>query len=771
MPAWVDRWLRPREGWLSLVLLFVMLLALSWSTQSAKWLPQLEFLTAVAFFGVVLGALLGLSRLSVVLTLPIGAVAGTGIVLWTVGGEYFTELGQIGRLLAMRSETVDWFRTVVERGYPPQLVPYALGLGILMWVTAFTAGYAIYRHHRVLDAILLVGGTLIANLSATRDNLIGYLVLFVLAALLLWLRGSLVTREESWVRRRVTENLEVPAAIMRSGILFIAVSITLSWTLTSVAHAAPLEGVWNNLDGVWSNVRDELAGYFSPLGGGNTRFTGPVFGNSFVISNQWNSADSAVMTVYADHPQYMRATIYDIYTGHGWDQSPSSTRRVAAQDPFFADDVPTPERPDLANLDAFVPTAVRVHIDGSLGGNVFTPIGSFGAFPDSARLPAIVRQLDAGPFLAGIQAAGTLPKGKEYDIGSLVSNATAAQLSAAGTLYPGGNFIATYLQLPSSVTEDTKRRARQVVDDAGAKTPYAMAHALADYLRSSSNGLTYSTKTTLPDDPKQDVVDYFLFTSQSGFCEYYASAMVVMARSLGIPARLAEGYLPGESAGPNTYRVQAKDAHAWAEVYFPGYGWQIFEATKSIPSAVRVPGVAEPSATGGPTPSFGGILHGAEELPSGVGSIDPVPGAFGPGEEPPATGAQGGNILIISFLALLVLAVALWRLRRLRRSWRFLPPGDRQWQRLAAAAGRAGISQRPTETYYEYAGWLEEQIPTRSGEIRIIADGKVWESYSGRKMTRTVISTIEGAWKRLQLPLAWLAIRRRLRALWPKRPR
>jgi transglutaminase-like putative cysteine protease len=771
VPAWLDRWLRPREGWLSLVLLFVMLLALSWSTQSAKWLPRLEFLAAVAFFGVLLGAILGLSRLSVVFTLPIAALAGTGIVLWTIGGEYFTALGQIGRLLALRTETIDWFRTVVERGYPPQVVPYAIGLGILMWVTAFIAAYTIYRHHRVMDAILLVGATLIANMTATITDLIGYLVLFVLAALLLWLRGSLVTREESWVRRRVTENLEVPAAIMRSGILFIAVSITLAWTLTSVAHAAPLEGVWNNLDGVWNNVRDGLAGYFSPLGGGNTRFSGPVFGNSFVISNQWNSADSSVMTVYADHPQYMRATIYDIYTGHGWDQSPSSTRRVAPQDPFFADDVPTPERPDLANLDAFVPTAVRVHIDGSLGGNVFTPIGTFGAFPDSARLPVIVRQLDAGPYLAGIQASGSLPKGKEYDTGSYVSNATAAQLAAAGTVYPPGNFIATYLQLPASVTEQTRSLALQVVDAAGAKTPYAMAQALADYLRSSSNGLTYSTKTTLPDDPKQDVVDYFLFTSQSGFCEYYASAMVVMARSLGIPARLAEGYTPGESSGPHTYVIQAKDAHAWAEIYFPGYGWQIFEATKSIPSAVRLRGVAQPSPTGGPVPSFTGIPHGVEELPSAVGSINPVPGGFGPGEQPPATGAQGGNILIISFLALLVLAVALWRLRRLRRSWRFLPPGDRQWQRLAAAAGRAGISQRPTETYYEYAEWLEQQIPARSVEIRTIAEGKVWESYSGRTMTRTVISAIERAWKRLELPLVWLTVRRRLRALWPQRSR
>ncbi len=81
-----------------------------------------------------------------------------------------------------------------------------------MWVTAFIAAYTMYRHHRVLDAILLVGALLIANMSATLTDLFPYLVLFMLAALLLWLRAALIGREEGWQRRRVNENSEVPAA-------------------------------------------------------------------------------------------------------------------------------------------------------------------------------------------------------------------------------------------------------------------------------------------------------------------------------------------------------------------------------------------------------------------------------------------------------------------------------------------------------------------------------------------------------------------------------
>ncbi len=94
MPEGMRRYLQPREGWLSAALLMVMLLSLSWSVQRAEWLEQTEFLVPIAFFALLLGTVLALSPLSVTLTLPISAVVGAGIVLWTIGGEYFAELPQ-----------------------------------------------------------------------------------------------------------------------------------------------------------------------------------------------------------------------------------------------------------------------------------------------------------------------------------------------------------------------------------------------------------------------------------------------------------------------------------------------------------------------------------------------------------------------------------------------------------------------------------------------------------------------------------------------------
>ena len=79
------------------------------------------------------------------------------------------------------------------------------------------------------------------------------------------------------------------------------------------------------------------------------------------------------------------------------------------------------------------------------------------------------------------------------------------------------------------------------------------------------------------------------------------------------------------------------------------------------------------------------------------------------------------------------------------------------------------MAQRPSETIYEYAGWLEEQIPKQRPQIRTIADGKVWQTYSGKGVTSDLIARMESAWKRLQWPMVWLAVRRRMRGILPSR--
>ena len=162
-----------------------------------------------------------------------------------------------------------------------------------------------------------------------------------------------------------------------------------------------------------------------------------------------------------------------------------------------------------------------------------------------------------------------------------------------------------YLQLPGDITPRTKDLAKKIASDI--TSPYDIANAVTQYLRTN---IVYELSIDQP-PPKQERIDWFLFDYQRGFCNYYASAEVILLRTLGIPARMAVGFAQGErkvsdtnqppiGVGPvsndtqsndtSTYVVRQKDAHAWPEVFFPGIGWVEFEPTVSQPDIARIPG-------------------------------------------------------------------------------------------------------------------------------------------------------------------------------------
>ncbi len=759
MPEIRERLRPPRAGWQGVSLLAVMVLALAWSIQGAAWLDRLDFVVPIGLFAIGCGALVGLLRTSIVFTLPLGAALGAAFLIWTIGGEYHGTLDDLGRLVALRQDLIGWTVTVLDTGYPSEMSPYALGLGALLWGTAFTASYVVYRYHRVLDAILLLGALMVANVSATLTPLLGHLVLFVAAALLLWLHSSLVARQDGWQRRRVNENVEVTASIMRSGILFGAGTVALAWILTSVAVATPLTGAWSSLDGVWTDVRDQFEGVFGSLTNPQSRITGSTFGPAFTVTGEWVSNDAEVLVLAAERPLYLRTRTYDEYTGRGWVQTEGPRRSVPAGTPLFSG--ATTEWPLVE--EALRLESIGIEMRQTVGRNLFS-----GGSPLRLFIGANVMEPDGYPLLGSLEADAPIGSGEAYELITAISEATRADLASAGTDYPA-EITALYLD-DTGVTERVAALAREVTE--GAETPFEQANALADFLRSAE--FTYSTVgPTVPDGA--DLVDTFLFAEgdkyRTGYCQYFASSMALMARSLGIPARVAVGFAPGEAAGDGLWLVREANAHAWVEIYFPGYGWEIFESTRSIPGVFRSSG--DPDASVGrqqlpvsrwleediPLPVPPG---GVEALPSPViapGAIDPD----NPELADAANASRTRNALIVGVIVLVGLGLLWWRLQRLQRRWRLLPPGERAWQQLTLAAERAGIGPRPSETIYEYAAWLEEQLPEHRQPIREVANGKVWQAYSGRSMTAFAAHALDRASAKLRLPLIGLAIRRSFR--------
>ncbi|MHB8485705.1 MAG: transglutaminase TgpA family protein [Candidatus Acidiferrales bacterium] len=158
-----------------------------------------------------------------------------------------------------------------------------------------------------------------------------------------------------------------------------------------------------------------------------------------------------------------------------------------------------------------------------------------------------------------------------YDAVSQVPMVLPQQLRDAPSVYPA-DISSTYLQLPR-LDPRVKQLAEQIT--AHAPTPYDKASNIALYLRTR-----FGYTLNLSDMNHRDPLAYFLFVKRAGNCEYFASAMVVMLRALGIPARYATGFLAGEYNDlAHDYIVRGSDAHSWVEAYFPGYGWITFDPT------------------------------------------------------------------------------------------------------------------------------------------------------------------------------------------------
>jgi len=130
-----------------------------------------------------------------------------------------------------------------------------------------------------------------------------------------------------------------------------------------------------------------------------------------------------------------------------------------------------------------------------------------------------------------------------------------------------------YTWISESTPESVKRLAGVITEEC--ETDYDRVVAIRDYLR---NNHQYTlSPSRVPDD--RDFVEWFLYEDRRGYCTYYATAMTVMLRTLGIPARYVEGFVMPESNDEGIYTITSRHAHAWVEVYFQGFGWLIFEPT------------------------------------------------------------------------------------------------------------------------------------------------------------------------------------------------
>jgi len=379
-------------------------------------------------------------------------------------------------------------------------------------------------------------------------------------------------------------------------------------------------------------------------------------------------------------PLYLFAASYDRYDGSGW----SSTALPGL--PFGPGGRGALSSPPGAGAQDVVTLAVTAQRPQTEILTAGTPLEARRAAPGRTAVRAL--RLPGAPpgEIAGLQAEPPLPESAEY-VSSGVESAASTSLDRATVARDP--WLAPYLELPPTVTQRTRDLATRVA--AGAASDYARVVAVQRYLLSH-----YAYDQNIAAPPRgEDGVDYFLFVAQRGYCDYFASAMVVMLRSLSIPARLVVGYVAHTPGSDGAYTVRESDAHAWVEVYFAGLGWQRFDPT---------PGGAAPQAEATSSPVATATAAATQEpLPSSVR----LPEQTSSAATRQRTGGSSDTIaiaLLAGLSALIVVAGLVWLVRRLLRDER--RAALLAWAALVAVARLVWRPRARAETAREYAAAL-----------------------------------------------------------------
>lgn len=566
------------RDWLSSGLLFLLLQVAAARLVATDWAPFLYFPETLAALGVVLGIGLGLSRFGR-RAVTFLVVCYTAVLLpWQLTGavteEYFLDrLGHVGRVLLVS------LNQFLQRQPVKEPLLFILFVCLVFWLISVAAGYWLARYGAVLASIGLAGGGLVIVQAYANYQPRGswWLAVFCLLALLLVGRVRYLRSMKDWTQRRVFVKEESWSNIVGSLLMTGALAILIAWLIpTSPASVQAASDSWNSIA---RPLRDRLSNAVTSLSGPYGKPGSNYYGSTLNLGQTAASGDDVVFTVKpVQGPQstiryYWQGRVYDVYTQGRWSESSDSS--IVFQ----------PRAGDLKIPDLDGRSAALLDITSQFPSQNLMYAPSSVVWVDRpANVAAVLAAPESYDALYW-EARAAVPKGGTYEVKVELSNPTVEQLRAAGETYPAW-INNHYLEVPASIRPDLQRLAQTVT--VGTDNAYDKAAAITSYLRAS---LQYST--TVPAAPQgQDPTLWVLQTYKKAFCNYYASAEVLLLRSIGIPARLAVGFAHGELQD-GTYTVRRRDSHAWPEVYFPGYGWVEFEPTVNQDPLVRPGGNAQ----------------------------------------------------------------------------------------------------------------------------------------------------------------------------------
>jgi transglutaminase-like putative cysteine protease len=462
---------------------------------------------------------------------------------------------------------------------------------------------------------------------------------------------------------------------------------------------------WNGLNNAWTNLLNGRISLQNP-GSMLQSYQPPTdfFGNQLMITGSVHLPTGVVLTYNSNKgPQYLEGFTYNQFDGHTWTTSVDSQRpQMFAPNTSLLQDI---QHPDYTNVTTDV---TMLHPPEGVKHYIFAP-----AQPTQFDVSTIV--YSDGTATAWTQA-NPFVLNEEYHVTSLVPPTDPTlymgiPLPTANQEYwssdPNNDLLTTsYLHVPSDLSSKEMQTLKNWTQ--GLTDTYSVLKAIETHL-SDQNTFTYSVDN--PSVPTNvDAVDWLLQT-RKGYCTYYATAMSVMARQLGIPTRVVSGFSQGQyDTHSRTWVVRGNDAHSWVQAYLPGFGWMSFDPTPGFSTTLKG-GTSTPPPTVTPSPTH----PVATTTPMTKKTVTPpLPSSHGTGGTP-AGGLMNSTMLLafslitlgLSLLFLLVALGSYW--------WRTLYANSTfvagMYWRVCYLARLVGVAPKTWQTPYEYSQTLSTYAP------------------------------------------------------------
>ena len=820
----------PKEGWDTFLLMYGAVGISAWVLREADFVST-PGLMGVIFIAGLTGMLMAKVR---GLIWPIPYVAGLLIGLIVATYQTATLLEDQIALTGMFTvwdRVREWYDVAVTGGISRDLLPSTLYLLVLAWLLGYLSSWFLFKWINPWIGLMLSGVALLTTLSFLPDQFDSRFFIFVFIAMLLVARVSLVQREALWSKLEIGSITAIRNRLLSAPIILCVTAIIV---IAAVGAPLRVYVVRTAID-VWNWGRDPLTVFeddFARLFSGITSkndVNGRFFGNTLPFMGKISFGGDVVMVANSKMPTYWLSRSYSHYTSKGWiagktikfnvgpeglppPPHESDNRELAFQRvqlTFESDDMFVGGNVDWVSHDAVVetlePRVFHIDLKNSTFDSELPPdiqqlaeefrrlldpppnrfIESLIAevLPDdlivldvipgseseqwrNQKVVTLRRKDPAIPEVVNWEFKRALPQEQPYTLYSFVSQATNDQLQMAGDEY--STFITDhYLQLPSTLPDRVRDLAERITQDA--ETPLDKVLAIENYLR-NEGGFEYSQDIESP-PTNADGVDWFLFETKTGYSDYFGSSMTVMLRSVGVPARMAAGYAPGEVDIPGRWAIRDRDSHGWTQAYFPGHGWIDFEPTTAWASLDRGEltvdvGASEDEAA---EEAMNDLLDSITDQGSmtleeecelleqadpeeaeALGCDDllqPLPSDY--------TAVQAGwrpNALAIpAGIALIVLAFV-WLLGWLIWNLGLGKAGaaERYYIKMARLGTLAGVRRQPYHTPIDYAVAIGDAVPAASSGAQAVAWNFAIGRYAHLEASDDAIASLHDHWKKIR---------------------